>query len=127
VDVKANLRVVHFDTENKNDKLTVKGIDYDGNGVKEGPQGVTVTPGDILMWNSDATKTLSGFKICMDEIVPTPAPNYYYTEFNNRAGVPRGVPGADLGCANWRDQVPSKPFFVTSKQVFCKTILLLYV
>jgi hypothetical protein len=55
------LHVLQFDTESCCDKLTVGGVQYSGS---SGPNGVQMTVGQVMTWNSDSSVTEPGFTIC---------------------------------------------------------------
>ena len=50
-----------FETEAGYDKLTVGGTDYHGN---NGPNGVTVGPGEVISWNADSSTHRGGWEVC---------------------------------------------------------------
>jgi hypothetical protein len=63
------IAVESFNTESGYDKLTVNGMEYDGT---TGPSGIT--PTTFIVWSSDSDATLGGWRLCMEEPMPTPTP-----------------------------------------------------
>jgi hypothetical protein len=58
------LNVVSFETESNWDTLTVGESQYDG---MTGPQGISVSAGEIITWYSDEIETRAGFEICVED------------------------------------------------------------
>lgn len=59
----ATLQVEYFFLEDGFDFLTVAGIDFTGDGL--GLDGLSVFPGDTLLFTSDFINAASGFKVCL--------------------------------------------------------------
>ena len=53
-----------FDTESCCDFLTIGGTQYSG---FQGPRGLPLAQGTVLVWTSDASDTKAGFKLCAVE------------------------------------------------------------
>jgi hypothetical protein len=64
------LNVISFETESGYDKLCVGGMSceegsqYDGT---TGPQGISVSAGEQIIWYSDEIETFAGFEICVED------------------------------------------------------------
>jgi hypothetical protein len=67
------LKVEAFDTEERNDPMTVNDREYSGT---DGPNSVAVEQGTSITWSSDVMVTKPGFKVCLivSSSVPSPAP-----------------------------------------------------
>ena len=70
------LRIEYFDVEFESscgwDALVIDGISYCGT---TGPDGLILSPDSSLEFSSDYAATAGGFKICMEDVGPSPMPH----------------------------------------------------